>query len=85
MNKMRNITGFSQKRNYEICDIYFQAICFNYYQLYACIIGSSPPGEFFSPGYDCTSILNKDLKAKDGFYWITLGYKIPRKVCTFSE
>ncbi|XP_028403917.1 uncharacterized protein LOC114526500 [Dendronephthya gigantea] len=42
--------------------------------------GSSPTGEFFSPAYDCTSILNKDPKAKDGFYWITLGYKIPRKV-----
>ena len=43
--------------------------------------GSSPPGEFFSPGYDCSSILDKDPKAKDGFYWITIGGKIPRKVC----
>ena len=44
-------------------------------------IGTSPPGEFFNPGYDCAHILNKDPKAKDGQYWINLGNKkLPRKV-----
>ena len=44
-------------------------------------IGTSPPGEFFNPGYDCSDILNRDPKAKDGVYWITLGKKSsPKKV-----
>ncbi|XP_046839746.1 uncharacterized protein LOC124433918 isoform X3 [Xenia sp. Carnegie-2017] len=44
------------------------------------IDGSSSPGEFFDPVYDCSTILDKDPKAKDGFYWITLGEKKPKKV-----
>ena len=37
-------------------------------------------GEMFSPGYDCMSILDRYPNAKDGFYWITLNTKKPRKV-----
>lgn len=55
-------------------------IYFNRDRFVFTITGSSPPGEFFSPGYDCASILDKDPKAKDGFYWITIGEKKPRKV-----
>ncbi|XP_046839690.1 uncharacterized protein LOC124433873 isoform X3 [Xenia sp. Carnegie-2017] len=44
------------------------------------IDGSSSPGEFFNPVYDCSTILDKDPKAKDGFYWITLGEKKSKKV-----
>ncbi|XP_046843331.1 uncharacterized protein LOC124437395 isoform X1 [Xenia sp. Carnegie-2017] len=42
--------------------------------------GSSSPGEFFNPVYDCSTILNKDPRAEDGFYWITLGEKKPKRV-----
>ncbi|XP_046839770.1 uncharacterized protein LOC124433941 isoform X2 [Xenia sp. Carnegie-2017] len=42
--------------------------------------GSGSPGEFFDPVYDCATILNKDPKAKDGFYWITLGEKKPKMI-----
>ncbi|XP_046839722.1 uncharacterized protein LOC124433904 isoform X2 [Xenia sp. Carnegie-2017] len=42
--------------------------------------GSSSPGEFFNPVYDCSTILDKDPKAKDGFYWITLGEKKPKRI-----
>ncbi|XP_046839650.1 uncharacterized protein LOC124433845 isoform X4 [Xenia sp. Carnegie-2017] len=44
------------------------------------IDGSSSPGEFFNPVYDCSTILDKDPKAKDGFYWITLGEKKPKRI-----
>ena len=37
-------------------------------------------GEFISPGYDCTDILNKKSNTKDGFYWIHLNGKTPQKV-----
>lgn len=44
------------------------------------IIGSTPPGELFNPAYDCSEILDKDAKAKDGFYWIRLNGSEPIKV-----
>jgi hypothetical protein len=37
-------------------------------------------GEFISPGFDCSDIINKNMNAKDGFYWIHLGEITPRKV-----
>ena len=37
-------------------------------------------GEFISPGYDCSDILNKKKNAEDGFYWIHLNETIPKKV-----
>jgi hypothetical protein len=48
-----------------------------YYLLFE---GSFTLGEFISPGYDCSEILNKHAHAKDGFYWIHLGQKTPQKV-----
>jgi hypothetical protein len=39
-------------------------------------------GEFLYPGYDCSDILDHELDAQDGFYWITLGGATKRKVST---
>ena len=48
------------------------------------ILGSSSPGEIFNPGYDCSDILDKDTKAKDGFYWIQFNGYTPKKVNKYS-
>ncbi|XP_028391546.1 uncharacterized protein LOC114516311 [Dendronephthya gigantea] len=42
--------------------------------------GSSPSGEYFNPGYDCTDILNKNFESRDGFYWINLNRGAPKRV-----
>ena len=42
--------------------------------------GSNPIGEYFSPGFDCSNILDKSSQAKDGFYWVKFHDRIPRKV-----
>ncbi|XP_028391545.1 uncharacterized protein LOC114516310 [Dendronephthya gigantea] len=42
--------------------------------------GSSPSGEYFNPGYDCTDILNKNFESRDGFYWINLNRGAPMRV-----
>ncbi|XP_028413273.1 uncharacterized protein LOC114536122 [Dendronephthya gigantea] len=42
--------------------------------------GSSPSGEYFNPGYDCTDILNKNFESRDGFYWINLNKGAPKRV-----
>ena len=42
--------------------------------------GSRPPGEYFNPGYDCLDILNKNEKAKDGYYWVDFHRLVPYKV-----
>ena len=44
-------------------------------------LGSSPSGEYFNPGNDCTDILNSNVAAKDGYYWINLNKGVPKKVC----
>jgi hypothetical protein len=43
-------------------------------------LGEAYVGEFLYPGKDCSDILNKELDADDGFYWITLGVNTKRKV-----
>ncbi|CAB4034088.1 Hypothetical predicted protein, partial [Paramuricea clavata] len=42
--------------------------------------GDAYLGEFLYPGYDCSDILDHELDAQDGFYWITLGGATKRKV-----
>ena len=44
------------------------------------ITGDDPIGELFSPGYDCSKILDSNPEAKDGFYWIHLGGYYPKQV-----
>ena len=41
---------------------------------------SKPSGEYFDPGYDCLDILNKNTKAKDGYYWVDFHRSKPIKV-----
>ncbi|XP_028416055.1 uncharacterized protein LOC114539639, partial [Dendronephthya gigantea] len=36
-------------------------------------------GEISNPGYDCVSILHANPEAEDGFYWITLNNRKPKK------
>lgn len=45
-------------------------------------LGDVHLGEFLSPGYNCTDILNHEEDATDGFYWITLGVGKRRRVST---
>ncbi|CAB4043773.1 Hypothetical predicted protein, partial [Paramuricea clavata] len=40
---------------------------------------SKPSGEYFDPGYDCLDILNKNTKAKDGYYWVNFHRGKPKK------
>ncbi|XP_028413272.1 uncharacterized protein LOC114536121 [Dendronephthya gigantea] len=42
--------------------------------------GSSPSGEYFNLGYDCTDILNKNFESLNGFYWINLNRGAPKRV-----
>ena len=39
--------------------------------------GNRPIGERFSPGFDCSKILDGNPEAKDGLYWIHLGGSDP--------
>jgi hypothetical protein len=43
-------------------------------------VGDDPIGEIFSPGYDCSKILDNNPEAKDGMYWIHLGGYYPKQV-----
>jgi hypothetical protein len=36
-------------------------------------IEDDPIGEIYSPGYDCSKILDSNPEAKDGLYYIDLG------------
>ncbi|XP_028397006.1 uncharacterized protein LOC114520857 isoform X2 [Dendronephthya gigantea] len=42
--------------------------------------GDDPNGEIFSPGFDCSKILDSYPRAKDGMYWIHLGSYNGKKV-----
>jgi hypothetical protein len=44
------------------------------------ITGDDPIGELFSPGFDCSKILDSNPEAKDGMYWIHLGGYYPKQV-----
>ncbi|XP_028391636.1 uncharacterized protein LOC114516378 [Dendronephthya gigantea] len=41
--------------------------------------GSSPSGEYFNPGYDCTDILKKNWEPRDGFYYINFNRGAPKR------
>jgi hypothetical protein len=43
-------------------------------------VGDEPIGEVFSPGFDCSKILDSNPQAKDGMYWIHLGGYYPKQV-----
>ena len=43
-------------------------------------LGDAYLGEFLNPGFNCSDILDHELDAQDGFYWITLGGPTKRKV-----
>ena len=45
-------------------------------------LGHSYLGEFLSPGYDCSDIMNHEPDASEGLFWITLGNDTKRKVST---
>ena len=44
------------------------------------ILGRSSSGEFFNPAYDCSEILDKNPKARDGFYWVNFNEATSKKV-----
>ncbi|CAB4019839.1 Hypothetical predicted protein, partial [Paramuricea clavata] len=41
--------------------------------------GDDSVGELFSPGFDCSKILDSNPEAKDGMYWIHLGGYYPKQ------
>jgi hypothetical protein len=45
-------------------------------------LGGAYLGDFLNPGSNCSDILDHELDAEDGFYWITLGGATKRKVST---
>ncbi|XP_046848421.1 uncharacterized protein LOC124441980 isoform X2 [Xenia sp. Carnegie-2017] len=48
--------------------------------LWKSVNGKSFVGEYLSPGYDCSDILNREENVQDGYYWINLGGSNKRKV-----
>ena len=48
-------------------------------------LGNFYTGEYLSPGYDCSDIMNHEQDAPDGFYWINLGTNTKRKVSSHNS